>query len=358
MLAAEVDELDLKLIQALQLDGRAPASRIAVVLGVSDQTVARRIRKLRMTANLRVVGVVDETRLGGSGWIVRLCCAPGVADQVAAALARRQDTSYVALVSGGAEVICLMKPRDRRERDELLLDRLRRTPRVTSVSASCLLHHYFDGSRGTVSKIAVLTPEQKGALRPPAVRSATDYPVLDAADETLLAALSQDGRATLAELRSVSDLSEDQVRRRLEHLRRNGVLYFDVQFDLAPFGREVTALLWLTVAPSALGQVGKALAEHGQVTCAAAVSGRANIFACAYFRKVNEFYDYLSEQIGVLEGVHQVETDVELRRVKHFTYDPRGSSGSVGQPSGAAMLLRPSATDDLGRMAAGAGGRR
>ena len=45
-----LDALDLKLLHALQIDGRAPFSRIAEVLGVSDQTVARRFRRLRTTA--------------------------------------------------------------------------------------------------------------------------------------------------------------------------------------------------------------------------------------------------------------------------------------------------------------------
>jgi hypothetical protein len=48
-----LDSLDLKLLQALQLDGRAPFKRIAEVLGVSDQTVARRLRRLGTTAPSR-----------------------------------------------------------------------------------------------------------------------------------------------------------------------------------------------------------------------------------------------------------------------------------------------------------------
>ncbi|MFF1742868.1 AsnC family protein [Streptomyces mirabilis] len=35
-----LDALDLRLLQCLQIDGRAPLTRIAEVLGVSDQTVA------------------------------------------------------------------------------------------------------------------------------------------------------------------------------------------------------------------------------------------------------------------------------------------------------------------------------
>ncbi|MEV5322939.1 MULTISPECIES: AsnC family protein [unclassified Nonomuraea] len=67
------DELDRRLIHALQLDARAPFSRIAEVLGVSDQTVARRYRRLRSAGLLRVVAVPPPDSTGtGAG-----CCACG-----------------------------------------------------------------------------------------------------------------------------------------------------------------------------------------------------------------------------------------------------------------------------------------
>ena len=42
-----LDQIDRQLIRALQLNPRAPFSRIADVMGVSEQTVARRYRRLR-----------------------------------------------------------------------------------------------------------------------------------------------------------------------------------------------------------------------------------------------------------------------------------------------------------------------
>lgn len=95
-----LDELDRKLLQALQQDGRAPFSRIAAVLGASDQTIARRYRRLRATGQLRVLGMTHEGRLGRAVWIVRLHCTPGRDRQGSPRRWRRPDTSYVALISG------------------------------------------------------------------------------------------------------------------------------------------------------------------------------------------------------------------------------------------------------------------
>ncbi|MFI1032995.1 Lrp/AsnC family transcriptional regulator [Streptomyces sp. NPDC020951] len=317
-----VDALDLKLLQALQFDGRAPFSRIGEVLGVSDQTIARRFRRLRTTAGLRVVGRLDESRLGRASWIVRLRCTPDAAERLANALARRPDTFYVELISGGTEVLCAMKPRSRHDRDELLLERLRRTPGLVSVSAHCLLHKFYGGPLGRLDKIQALDPDEAAALRPPKSEPDDASVHLDADDEALVDLLQRDGRATFSELQSATGQSESVVKRRVERLLSSGALYFDVQHDSAWLGLAVGAMLWLTVAPSALAEVGQALAEHREVDFAGAITGQANVVASVVAADTGELYRYLSEKIGALQGVQAVETTLTLRQVKQLTYEP------------------------------------
>jgi DNA-binding Lrp family transcriptional regulator len=324
-----LDELDRKLLQALQLDGRAPFSRIATVLGVSDQTIARRYKRLRGSGNLRVLGMADESRLGRTMWVMRLHCNPDGADRLAEALARRTDTYYVALISAGTEVTCAMRPRSDQERDELLLDRLQRTPRVIGISAHCVLYSFYGGSVGGLNKISALSPDEEAALQLPAPEPAGPPVAVTDADEAMLSVLQRDGRAVMAELQAASGLSEDAVRRRLTYLRATGVLYFDVQYTLELLGQRVTAMLWLSVSPAALSAVGTALAEHDEVIFAAAVTGHANVFAVLVCRDTRQLYTYLSEKIGALDGVQVVETALVLRHVKQLALEPGRRPGST-----------------------------
>ncbi|MEU6352499.1 Lrp/AsnC family transcriptional regulator [Streptomyces sp. NPDC047072] len=320
--SSPLDPLDLKLLQALQIDGRAPFSRIGEVLGVSDQTVARRFRRLRAGAGLRVVGGIDETRLGRASWMVRLRCTPDAADRLAEALARRHDTSHIELIAGGTEVLCSMKPHSEKERDDLLFGRLPRTPRVVSVTAQCLLHKFYGGPLGWLAKIRALDAGQEAALRPPPVEAAARPVALDRDDEALLALLRRDGRTTFSELQSATGQSETAVKRRVERLRACGVLYFDVQYDKDLLGPGVVAMLWLTVAPAALAAVGQALADHPEVRFAAAVTGQANMVASVLVPDTEGLYRYLSERIGALDGIQSVETSLTLRQIKYLTYEP------------------------------------
>ncbi|MFD7700600.1 Lrp/AsnC family transcriptional regulator [Streptomyces caelestis] len=317
------DALDLGLLQALQLDGRAPFSRIADVLGVSDQTIARRYRRLRNEVRLRVLGMTDQSRLGRTNWIVRLRCNPDAAEPLADALARRPDTSYIGLMSGGTEVICAIRPRSRQDRDELLLERLPRTRRVTSVDAYCVLHHFYGGPLGWLNKIDALDAAQETALRPPPPETPADVVVLDELDEQLLNLLRQDGRTTATRLATATGRTETAVKRRVQALRRKGVLYFDVEYDHEPFGHGVEAALWLRVEPTRLRSAGHALAGHREVRFAAAVSGEANVMVSVLCRTTEELFAYLADQVGSIPGVRAVETVPTLRRVKTLIYEPR-----------------------------------
>ena len=94
-----IDKLDRRIIHALYVDPRAPFSRLSQVLGSSEQTIARRYRRLFDARVLRVVGQLDSQRLGRSDWAVRIRCAPGSAPAVATRLAERPDTAWVQLMT-------------------------------------------------------------------------------------------------------------------------------------------------------------------------------------------------------------------------------------------------------------------
>ena len=129
----------------LTIEPRASFRAIAEVTGISDQTAARRYRRLSEAAGLRVLGVLDGTQLGWVDWFLRLQTTPGSADSIAEALARRPDTSWVRLASGGTEIACTLEARTPEQRDALLLRGLPGSRRVAQISAHSILHNFTPG---------------------------------------------------------------------------------------------------------------------------------------------------------------------------------------------------------------------
>jgi DNA-binding Lrp family transcriptional regulator len=312
-----VDDLDRQLAQCLGVDGRAPFSAIAEVLGVSDQTVARRYRRLRSAGALRVVGLKYPKSGGYANWFLRLRCVPGSGEAIAAALARRADTAWVQLLSGDTEVLCSLRG-DGSDGTESLLTRLPRSGRIVAVTAYSRLH-MFTGGPDALGFMDVLPADRVAPLRVPA--SARPRPA-DAGqppsdlDTALFAALALDGRTPYADIAAATAYSETTVRRRVEQLRETGVLYFDLEFDIPAFGFRSSAWLFMSVPPSHLADVGSALAKFPEIAYVTATTGPANLAACVVCRDEESLYEFLTVKVGALPGVERVETAPIIRTVK------------------------------------------
>ncbi|MEU7140706.1 Lrp/AsnC family transcriptional regulator [Nocardia sp. NPDC046473] len=309
-----MDAVDRGLIHALHIDGRVAFRDIATVLGVSENTVARRYRKLRGEGTVRVVGMVNGGRLGYVSWTVRVRCTPDAAMSVAKALADRADTSFVYLLSGGTEVSCTVQAATSQEQDALLLNKLPRTSRVVSVSAHLVLRGFAlpSGWGG----VAALSPEQAAGLAPPPVESSTAPVELDDGDRALLHALNRDGRASYAELSTVTGWSESTVRRRLAMLRRTGVLQFHLDMPPAAIGFRTEARLWINAQPADVVDVAEALARRSEVAFAALTTGSTNLLVAVNCRDTTDLSLFLTERIAPLHGVNSMETAPIIRTIK------------------------------------------
>ncbi|MEU4519198.1 Lrp/AsnC family transcriptional regulator [Amycolatopsis sp. NPDC024027] len=313
---SDYDDLDRRLVHALQVNGRAPFSTIGEVLGVSDRTIARRYARLRTAGAVRVVGGVDPTALGAVLWFLRVRCAPAASVPVAEALARRPDTSWVSITSGGTEITCTVRTESAADSEALLLAKLPRTPRVEGVTAHSVLHAFYGGPDSLVAKLGSLDEAAIERLRPRPVRHRPGPVRLDDGDRKLLAALATDGRAEFEHLAAVTGWSPTTVRRRMTELRERGVLYLDIDVDGRLFGVGPRTLLWLSVSPTDLEEAGAALAGHPEIAFAAATTGPTNLFASVVCAGQQELYRYLTTRVAALPAITHIETAPVIKTVK------------------------------------------
>jgi Lrp/AsnC family transcriptional regulator for asnA, asnC and gidA len=100
-----MDDLDIRIIQLLQVDGRASNARIARDVGVSEGTVRRRLRRVVQDEIIRVVAVPDPEKMGyNTVALVGIQADPDKIDDVAVALSKFSETQYVALTTGSFDI--------------------------------------------------------------------------------------------------------------------------------------------------------------------------------------------------------------------------------------------------------------
>jgi len=321
-----IDLLDRRIIQALYVDPRAPFNRLSEVLGPSEQTIARRYRRLFDDHVVRVVGQLDSQRLGQYDWAVRIRCAPGSAPSVAAKLAQHPDTSWVQLTSGGTEIFSIVHSRDGVQPTPLLLSQLSVGRAVVALEAYCLLHLFATGlsappgpsdlSRGEIAQLLSSARDRPSVDRHRAKLADSDWP--------LVQALADDGRAPYRQLAARTHWHETTARRRVEELIASGVLFFDLDLASDAFGIRSQALLWMSVAPTNLADVGEALAGRPEFPFVAATTGSTNLVAALVCPEDRSLYEYLTGEMTAVDGVIHIETAPVMQFVKmHATMAPR-----------------------------------
>jgi DNA-binding Lrp family transcriptional regulator len=329
-----VDELDHCIIHALRIDGRAPFSRIAEVLGVSTQTVARRYGRLSSELSLRVVGVVNPRRPSGGKWILRLTASPNAAQNLAQSLARRDDTAWVRLMSGGTEICFVMNSA---AHHTLLFREIPRVASIAEVSAHRLLHTYLGGPTAWQGHTTALTNGQQEQLRRELDSSdGADEPKfrssLPQADWHLLAALQRNGRISYTDLAAETGQSSSTITRRLAALQASAMLTFDVEISAEVYGITTQALLWMSVAPAHLNQVASTLIQHRELAFLASTTGPTNLVALVLCGSPSELHDYMAHSLSALDSISMLESSPVQRTLKtcspYLHSSPRGSNSA------------------------------
>ena len=101
-----MDNLDRRIIEILQQDGRAPNARMSRTLRVSEGTVRRRFAKLIRERTIRVVAVAEPQQLGYHlSAVIGLRTEPARTKSVATALAAFSETEHVAVTTGRYDVL-------------------------------------------------------------------------------------------------------------------------------------------------------------------------------------------------------------------------------------------------------------
>jgi Lrp/AsnC family transcriptional regulator for asnA, asnC and gidA len=110
---ARLDDLDRKIVEALQNNGRESFRGIASRLGVSEATVRARYSRLTGAGVLQVVGVTNPLGLGFEQALVGVKTS-GPPETVADEISRWPEADYVVVVAGQYDIVVEVVASDRR----------------------------------------------------------------------------------------------------------------------------------------------------------------------------------------------------------------------------------------------------
>lgn len=312
-----LDDLDRRVVVALQNDGRASWTDIAQAAGSSVATVARRGQQLLARGLVRIAAVPSVDRFGPTEQLlVRLRCEAGAQHRVAQVIAARPDVRFVCLVTGAHDLVAEILTPKGSDLVTVLVDQLQGIPGVVSSEAELVLHMYkvsHDWSRQILGDAAPAATARELHVCGP-----SDF---DDTDEKILAFLREDGRASFPVVAQAMGVNESTVRRRFETLTSRGCLQMVTLVPAALLGYETEVILWLDVTPSQLDAVARALIGHRGVRFVAATLGQASLMCEVIMPTTRDLFEFTTSTLAHLDGIRSWQASIELLTIKRGFVD-------------------------------------
>jgi Lrp/AsnC family transcriptional regulator for asnA, asnC and gidA len=123
--ALSLDDIDKRIIEQLQQDGRRPYTQMAPAVGLSEAAVRQRVQRLIDAGVMQIVGVTDPRTLGFGRQAMIGLTVEGDTRVVADAVAAMSEVVYVVLTTGSFDVLVEVVVEDDEHLLELINDRIR-----------------------------------------------------------------------------------------------------------------------------------------------------------------------------------------------------------------------------------------
>jgi Lrp/AsnC family transcriptional regulator, regulator for asnA, asnC and gidA len=127
-----LDDINKRIIERLQQDGRTSYAALATVVGLSEAAVRQRVQRLLDSGVMQIVAVTDPLMLGFARQVMVGLRVEGDIRPVADALAAVPEIDYVVICAGGYDLLVELVCTDDEDLLRLLNDTIRVIPGVRS----------------------------------------------------------------------------------------------------------------------------------------------------------------------------------------------------------------------------------
>ena len=126
-----IDEIDQRIIEALQLDGRRPFTKLAAELGISEASVRQRVANLINTHVMQIVAVTNPVKLGFSlASMIGIRVSGDRLLEVANEISTFEEVIYLIICAGSIDLLAEVVCRDNDHLLRFLTEKLYKVPGV------------------------------------------------------------------------------------------------------------------------------------------------------------------------------------------------------------------------------------
>ena len=299
-----LDSLDIRLIEELELDVRQTYKDLAAKLGVSIPTITGRVKRLIDGGVISTICWADSRSLGYKFAIIfGICTQPGHEIDVANKLAANPHISVVYLCTGRFSMIAWTLFRTAEALSDFLSNELKTIPGVQNIEKMLMLREIKVTPRLLTDETNPLTPEY------------SEYG-LDDLDFNIIRELQEDARQTISQLARKLGVYHSTIFRRMQRLMDKNIIRIGASANPLALGYEGVAIVGLKCDPGKVREVAEAVAAYKQVQYVGIYASPYDIVFWVVFRTLNDLGDFTKGELGRIPGLKEIDTIVNLKMVK------------------------------------------
>ncbi len=135
---------------------------------------------------------------------------------------------------------------------------------------------------------------------------------MDKLDLSLIGELTKDARQSSAELSRKLKVSETTIRRRIQHLEKQGIITFTTVLNPSKLGYNIIAIIALEVELGQIDKISESLASCPNVRYVSLCTGNHDLFIGAWFHSSSELTQFVKDYLAGVPGIRKSETFVIL----------------------------------------------
>lgn len=309
-----LDDLDQRLIHAVQASPRASWSALAPIIGADPATLSRRWTRLVDQGIVYVTGY----GAGAPGVLVliEIECSPGETLAVAETLGKDPEAFTIDLTAGGRDIFVTLAVADAEALAVWTLERIRGVDGIRSMRTHLVSETVRDARGWRLRALAPGEVTQIESLE----RQAPAASVRMSAEQrsAIAAELAYDGRVGVTELATRLGMAPRRVRDAIAEMRESGRLAIRVDVARRYTPWPIYAWYFLRVPAAMAARIGAQLGRIEEVRLVANTVGEYNVIMAVWLRTLQDVGRMEAIIEERLPGVSIADRSVVLRTTKHL----------------------------------------
>ncbi|EOM78499.1 Lrp/AsnC family transcriptional regulator [Rhodococcus rhodnii] len=311
----QIDEIDLRIINALQWEPRSTWLALARALGLDAATVARRWARLTeerlawvtITPGPRVLDLISTA-------LLEVDCAPSLHAAVADRLCSLPHAATVETLSSRASVLATVGAPSYAALVRIV-DEVRAIEGVHAVRTGVVTEWFAQGGDW---RLDALAPDERDRTRAPARPRQQPVPALTDEDRQVLAILARDGRTPMRALAASVGAAPQVLARRLDRLLSSDLIGMRCEFARPAAGFPILATLWCRVPAVDVAAAGRHAARLPEVRTCVAVVGADDLVVQLWLHAPSALADVETRLHSEHPALTVTDRAVDLRLHKLF----------------------------------------